>query len=123
MANHHLTGMLVNGPLCMMPTQAEPFFIPAQTSLCVMPAQTSLCVMPAQTSLCVMPAKAGIHPSRSEYWIPACAGMTAGGRVHTFDTIRREAARLAAEAEDMAELQDAEKAAAKKRRNKESEDE
>ena len=113
MANHHLTGMLVNGPLSIMPAQAAPLFMPAQTSLCVMPAQAGI-----QSTSTVMPAKAGIHSSRTEHWIPACAGMTNRECFDRFDAARREAARLAADAEDMAALEQTERQLEGTRRGK-----
>jgi hypothetical protein len=84
MANHHLTGMLANNRHPVMPVQTG-----IQSPSTIMPAK----LVPAsgkrgagiQSTPTVMPAEAGIHSSRTGHWIPADAGMTEGGRTHTFD--------------------------------------
>ncbi|MGK2941710.1 MAG: hypothetical protein ACSLFJ_08565 [Immundisolibacter sp.] len=68
-----------------------------------------LTTTPAKRPLPVMPVQTGIHLPRAGHWIPAFAGMTAGGRFDPFDAARREAARLAADAEDMAALEQTER--------------
>lgn len=90
MANHHLTGMLANNRHPVMPVQTG-----IQSPSTVMPAK----LVPAsgkrgagiQSTPTVMPAEAGIHSSRTGHWIPADAGMTEGGRTHTFDAARLHA--------------------------------
>ena len=109
MANHHLTGMLANKRPPVMVVHRLHTVMPAKAGIQgthnVMPAKVGI----QELSLTVMPAEAGIHSSRTEHWIPACAGMTAQGRVHTFDAARREAARLAVDAADIAALEQAER--------------
>ena len=81
MANHRLTGMLTPPPWP------------------VMPVQTGI-----QDTIAVMPTKVGI-----QHWIPAFAGMTTREHADRFDAARREAARLAADTEDMAALEQTER--------------
>lgn len=68
-----------------------------------------LTAMPAERPFPVMPVQTGIHLSSAEHWTPACAGMTIGKHLDHFDSARREEARLAADAEDMAALEHAER--------------
>lgn len=108
MADHHLTAMPAETPLPVMPVlgldpgkagiQDTPIVVPAQTPLPVIPAQAGI-----RNTATVMPVKTGIHLSSAEHWIPACAAMTIGEHVDRCGAARREAARLAADARDMAQ--------------------
>lgn len=89
-------------------------------------ANSHLTAVSAKRLLPVMPVQlvpdgdrgTGIHSPRTGNWIPAFAGMTTGERVDRCDAARREAARLAADAEDMAMLENAERALEGKGRGK-----
>ncbi len=95
MAKHHLTPMLASRPSLDMPMHRSHAIMPTKTGI--------------HEAFHVMPVQTGIHEIRAVHWIPAFAGMTPEEHLDPFDAARREATRLAADAEDIAALERAER--------------